>query len=355
MCVGSITVMEGGQENANNGQIAMAVATRPHRRTTGLQTAVRAKTAFAILASLLFVQYLRAQPQTDYHQHLFGPQITKLAPNLKPVTAADLIALLDQAGIRRAVVLSIAYQFSNPNRPPIENEYEKVKQENEWTSQQVALYPDRLRGFCSVNPLKNYALGEIERCSKDPQLHYGLKLHLGNSDVQLDDPKHVEKLQTVFRAANAHGMAIAVHMRSSITKKRPYGAAQARIFLEQVLPAAPDVLVQIAHLAGAGTYDETVLDEALSVFVDAIAKSDPRMAHVYFDVSGVAGYGEWEKKAELIATRIRQLGTKRVLFGSDGFGGENLAPVDAWAAFRKLPLSDEEFHVIETNVAPYMR
>ena len=146
-----------------------------------------------------------------------------------------------------------------------------------------------------------------------------------------------------------------VHLRSSITKNRPYGAAQAQIFLEQVLPAAPDVPVQIAHLAGAGTYDEPAVDEALLVFVDAIAKSDPRTAHVYFDVSGVAGYGEWEKKSELIATRIRQIGTKRVLFGSDGFGGGNLAPADAWAAFRSLPLSEEEFRVIERNVAPYMR
>jgi predicted TIM-barrel fold metal-dependent hydrolase len=314
-----------------------------------------ARITTVLVASLFLAHSSRAQPQTDYHQHLFGPQITKLAPSLKPVTAADLITMLDQAGIRRAVVLSIAYELSNPNKPSVENEYEKVKQENDWTGQQVALYPERLRGFCSVNPLKDYALGEIERCAKGWQLHYGLKLHFGNSDVQLDDPQHVAKLKQVFNAANAHRMAIVVHMRSSITKKRPYGAAQARIFLEQLLPAASDVPVQIAHLAGAGTYDDPVVDEALSVFVDAIAKNDPRMASVYFDVSGVAGYGDWEKRAELIAKRIRQIGTKRVLFGSDGFGGGNLAPADAWAAFRRLPLSEGEFRVIERNVAPYMR
>jgi predicted TIM-barrel fold metal-dependent hydrolase len=309
----------------------------------------------AVLVSFSFALCLHAQPQVDYHQHLFSPNIAKLAPALKPLTATDLIALLDKAGIRRAVVLSVAYQFSNPNKPRVEDEYAKVMEENDWTAQQVALYPERLRGFCSVNPLKEYALGEIERCAKDSQLHFGLKLHFGNSDVQLDDPHHVEKVKQVFSAANAHGMAIVVHMRSSITKKRPYGGAQARIFLDEILPSAPDVPVQIAHLAGSGSYDAPAVDEALSVFVDAIAKNDPRMNHVYFDVSGVAGYGEWEQKAELIAKRIRQLGTKRVLFGSDGFGGGNLAPVEAWAAFRRLPLSDDEVHVIETNSAPYLR
>jgi len=313
-------------------------------------------TMATIIAVLFFLgPNLCAQPQVDYHQHLFSPRITELAQGLAPLDSKVLIAQLDKAGIHRAVVLSIAYQFSNANKPPVEDEYAKVKEENDWTSQQVALYPDRLRGFCSVNPLKDYAIAEIERCSKDPQLHYGVKLHFGNSDVLLDDPRHVEKLKEVFRAANAHRMAVVVHLRASITKKRPYGAQQAHIFLNDILPAAPDTPVQIAHLAGAGSYDETSVDEALSVFVDAIAKSDPRMARVYFDVSGVAGYGEWEKKAELIAKRIRQLGPKRVLFGSDGFGGGNLAPRDAWAAFRRLPLTEDEFAVIAANIAPYMR
>lgn len=236
------------------------------------------------------------QPQVDYHQHLFGPETSKLAKGLDPIAANDLIALLDKAGIRRALVLSVAYQFSNPNKPSFENEYERVKAENDWTSQQVALFPDRLRGFCSVNPLKGYAIGEIERCARDPQLHYGLKLHFGNSDVDLDNPQHVEKVKQVFRAANEHGMAVVVHMRSSITKKRPYGAQEARVFLNEVLPQAKGIPVQIAHLAGAGSYDDASVDQALSVFVDAIAKNDLRMARVYFDVSGVAGYGEWEKR-----------------------------------------------------------
>ena len=73
------------------------------------------------------------------------------------------------------------------------------------------------------------------------------------------------------------------------------------------------------------------------------------------DVSGVAGYGNWEKRAELIARRIRQLEPKRVRFGSDGFGGGNLAPREAWAALWRLPLSDDEFRVIAAIIAPYMR
>ena len=80
--------------------------------------------------------------------------------------------------------------------------------------------------------------------------------------------------------------------RSTLSRGRPYGAAQARAFIENILPAAPDIVVQIAHLAGAGGYDDPAVDEALGVYADAIANRDPRMAHLYFDVSGVAGVGE---------------------------------------------------------------
>lgn len=315
------------------------------------------RSLLTLAAGIVFLTAtIRAQPLIDYHQHLFSPVIAALNPGgLTPLGAAELIALLDKAGIRRALVLSVAYLFGNPNRPPVENEYEKVQAENDWTSRQVALYPTRLRGFCGVNPLKDYALQEIARCAKDPQLRAGLKLHFGNSDVDLDNAAHVTQLRRVFEAANRNGMAIAVHMHASVNQKRPYGAKEARVFLTQVIPSAPDVPIQIAHLTGAGGYDDDTVDKAVSVFTDAIARGDARTKRLYFDASGIAGYGAWEKKAELIAKRIRQLGVARVLYGSDGAGGGNLAPQQAWAAFRKLPLSAAEFQVIERNLAPYMR
>ena len=79
------------------------------------------------------------------------------------------------------------------------------------------------------------------------------------------------------------------------------------------------------------------------------------MKHVYFDVSGVAGLGEWKSKAAVVAERIRAIGVGRILYGSDGAGGGNATPKEAWAAFRQLPLSDPEFQTIATNIAPYMR
>ena len=162
-----------------------------------------------------------AQPLVDYHQHLFHPAVTGWAPETGTVAANDLVAYLDAAGIGRALVLSVAYQFGNPNRPAVEDEYAKVRAENDWTSEQVARFPGRLRGFCGFNPLRDYALRELARCAQDPRLHYGIKLHFGNSDVDLDNSEHVERLRQVFREANRRRMAIVVHMRSSVTRGSP--------------------------------------------------------------------------------------------------------------------------------------
>jgi predicted TIM-barrel fold metal-dependent hydrolase len=298
-------------------------------------------------------------PLVDHHQHLFSVEtigLVQRSQNYEPLDAAGLLKYLDAAGIQRAAVLSTAYQFGNPNRPPVENEYAKVKAENDWTSRQVAQFPAKLRGLCGVNPLKDYAVDEVARCAQDPLLRSGLKMHFGNSDVDLDNAAHVLQLQRVFRAANDRRMAIVVHMRSSTTMRRAYGAKEARVFLDNVLPAAPDVPVQIAHLSGGGTYDDPATDEALSVFIDAIARKDPRMEHVYFDISGIAGYGKWMDHAAQVAARIRQLGLQRVLYGSDGAErGGGLAPRDAWAKLQQLPLSADELRAIANNVAPYMR
>lgn len=306
-----------------------------------------------LLTLTIACAHATSHPIGDFHQHLFGPGPQELTPNYPRVTARQLIPMLDSAGIRYALLLSVAYMFSNPNRPPVANEYARVKAENDWTADQAALYPGRLRAICSVNPLRDYSLAEIERCAADPRLRHGLKLHFGNSDVQLEIPEQLEKVRRVFSAANAHGMAIVVHMHPSVTMKRPYGTTYARIFLNELIPAAPDVPIQIAHLTGSGDFDEQGVQEVLDVFARAIAEHDPRMKNVYFDMSGIGGIAE-PQRASRVATRLRQLGIERILFGSDGAVNGN-SPLVTWRNFRKLPLSEHEFRVIEGNIPPYMK
>jgi predicted TIM-barrel fold metal-dependent hydrolase len=312
----------------------------------------------ALLAALPFAGAAHAQtvPAGDYHQHVFSAaDIAMLGPasGLVPLDADQLIPLLDAAGIKRAVLLSIAYMAGSPARK-VDDEVAKVRSENDWTAAQAARHPARLIAFCSFNPLKDYALAELERCAKTPGLDHGIKLHIGNSDVQLDDPAHVARLRQVFAAANAHGMAIVVHLRANIGRKRPYGAAQARIFLDQVMPAAPDVVVQVAHLAGSGPgYDDPPAQAAMAVLADAVENHDPHANNLWFDVASIVDRDIKPETAALVVKFIRQVGVGRVLYGTDSAQGPNLRPRESWAAFQKLPLSPAEFAHIAANVPPY--
>lgn len=297
-------------------------------------------------------------PVADHHQHVFSPDVAAMmtgGANTRGITAADVVALLDSAGIRRAAVLSVAYMYGSPTRT-VADEYAKVRADNDWTAAQAAQFPDRLVALCGVDPLAEYALAEIARCAADPRLRRGLKLHFANSDVQLEDTAHLAQVKRVFRAANGHRMAIVVHMRANISRGRPYGPAQARLFLEELLPLVPDVAVQVAHMAGTGPgYVDPPADSVMAVLADAVARGDPRTRGLWFDVASSANAEITPADAARLVARIRRVGVDRILYGSDAAYGPNPPPREAWAAFRRLPLTESELARIAANVAPYLR
>src|SRR5687767_2895587 len=103
---------------------------KAERRHASVKTILKATGALSLVATLA-ASFVHGQtaPLGDHHQHVFSPAITRLTPSFPPITASDVVSLLDAAGIKRAVLLSVAYMFGRPSRV-IENEYEQVKAEN---------------------------------------------------------------------------------------------------------------------------------------------------------------------------------------------------------------------------------
>ena len=311
------------------------------------------------LAPAAFAQSVPA-PAADHHQHIASPSMGEFQkfPGVSSLPAKDVISLLDAAGIEKGVLLSIAYAYGRPGREP-KNEYEKVKEENDWVGEQAALYPKRLVAFCGFNPLKDYALTELERCAKNPNTRRGIKMHFGNSDVQLEKPEHIEKLKAIFRAANAHRMSIVVHSRASISLDRPYGAEQARAFLEQLMPLATNITVQIAHLGGSGpgfgdAKADAFMDELIQEIQNPKSKIQNRK-NLWFDVASIAHPNNTPELSARLAKRIRQIGVNRILYGTDAALGGNLPPSRSWAEFKKLELTAKELKTIAKNRAPYLK
>lgn len=296
----------------------------------------------------------RLAPLVDYHQHLLSPAVAKVWSRPEPVPADRLIEQLDAAGIRRAVVLSLAYVWGSAWTDQPADEYGAVRVENNWTAQQTALYPDRLIAVCSVNPLRDYALGEIDRCATDPRLRNGLKLHFANSGVNLRDAAHVAQLKRVFAAANRHRMTLIAHVWTGDDRvANPYDARDARTFLSEILPMAPEVVVQIAHLGGSGPRLDPGTSAAMTLLAEAVANGEPATKNLYFDIATNVMERSSEADAAFMAARMRQIGLTRILYGSDG--PPNPPAAEGWRVQRqKLGLTRAELQVIADNVAPYV-
>lgn len=308
----------------------------------------------------------RIVPFVDHHQHLVSPGTvaminTRMRPGstpAAPITAARLVAMLDSAGIERAVVLSGAFTFGGLNFDPERADLseaqidERVGAENDWTAAEVAQFPDRLVAFCSFHPQSAGALDELERCASNPAFR-GVKLHLEESDIDLTRPDHLQAVRRVFAEADRLRLPIVIHPRNNRVDARATTAA----FLSQVLPAAPDVPVQIAHLHGGGRYSE----EALALYAEAVDAGWPGTRNLLFDVTDIALTARAVPAAEAdavmrsIVAQMRRIGMDRMLYGSDPAVFGRLAPREGWAEFKRvMPLTDEEIARIASNVAPYL-
>jgi predicted TIM-barrel fold metal-dependent hydrolase len=258
----------------------------------------------------------------------------------KGTTADELVAVMDRAGVRRAVVLSEGFWADGPLLVA-SDPFERMVAENDWTAREAARFPDRLVAFCSFNPVADHALNALERCASQRAFR-GIKFSFAMSAVNLRNPEHLRRVTQVFAAANQHRLPVVVHLRGG----NEYGREHVGLFLDHVMAAAPDIVVQIAHLWGGEAYAE----EALAALADAMAARRPGTQNLYFDMSE-ATLNQPSEVLNVLAERIRQIGPRRVLFGSDA-----MDPALAWRAFRGgVPLTDAEFTIIARNVAPYLR
>lgn len=303
-----------------------------------------------------------SKPDTliDHHAHIFSPQVRKYiednvegANNLPPLGIEQLIQTMERDNIGKAVVLSNAYFFSDSA---------EVSAENDRVAKAISEYSDRTIGFFGINPLSDFATDEIDRNAAREEFA-GIKLHFANAGVDFQNQEHVKRLAEVFEMANSYDLGIVAHMR---TTGESYGREDALIFVDEILSQAPDVPVQIAHMAGWSGYDEAT-DKALGVFADRIAegKLDEQ---IYFDLSAVVksvsqkeqsaneeSKSQWDpqQRYERLTERLKTIGMDRLLFGTDW---PEWMPADYKSDLRdKLLLTESELQTIFSNRAPWAR
>lgn len=283
-------------------------------------------------------------------EEMRGQENIQIKPN---IDADDVITMLDSSGTEKAVLLPVAYFFSIPE-VEFENEKNRIRQENEYVANQAEKYPNRLVAVCAVNPLSDYALDEISWCGESGRFK-GLKLHFANSDSDLQNPEDVDKLKSVFREANEQNLAIIAHI---FTRNPDYGSKDVSIFIDELMPEAPDIPVQVAHLGGPGTYSEVTRDVA-DRFIEAVKSENPLLDNVYFDLAEVPlqpgskdENDDFDKLNQKLAEQVRDLGAEKVLWGTDWIAGPQSVYL---SKLQSVALPDSLWKQIRKNRAPYVR
>jgi predicted TIM-barrel fold metal-dependent hydrolase len=275
-----------------------------------------------------------AAPPADHHMHVWSEDgrdvLLRLLGELRDdppeqvptFDAGQVIEQLDAAGIEQGVLLSTAYFFGSPD-VEVEDERRKVREENDWVSDQAARHPERLVAFFGVDPLADYARDVAERCADEPRCA-GMKLHLANSDVDFHAPADVERLRSVFAAAGDLDLAVVVHLQ---TRNEDFGGEEVDVFVDEVLPAAHGVPVQVAHMGGSSDFD-AVARRSVEAFTRAFDDHPERTRNVFFDMGlvprlparareGSAQRRRYEEMNRAFVEAVREVGPDRVVFGTD--------------------------------------
>jgi len=278
-----------------------------------------------------------------------GKSRSELSPGTQD--ADRVLKEMDRYGIEQAVLLSLAYMYAIPEID-FENEYEKVRRENDFVAEQAARHPDRLLAFCGISPIRNYAREEIRRCGEIGVV--GIKMHMANSGVELDKTEHWAALEEAFRAANDQGLAIVIHYRPRGPR---YGEDLAARFMTELMPLAPDVTVQLAHMGGGG-----IIDAATLAAIRRFAQDINQFPNLYFDLSAAwardrdfpasVGRRELRRNRQNVARAVEWLGAERILFASDWDSIEVRDTLHR--LWRGSGLDEAQIRTILNNRAPYL-
>jgi predicted TIM-barrel fold metal-dependent hydrolase len=302
----------------------------------------------------------------DHHMHIQGPDISALlkaiykrnpkffegiGPEIFDIhSGADAIRLLDEAGIKQGVLLSQGYSFASPfaaeEHPDI---VAATRRENRYVVDAALASHGRLVAFISADPLADNALPEIAYWAGKPGVT-GLKLHLGNAGFDPDSAADFAKLARVFDAARDAHLPIVIHLSSA----KSFTPVQINRFIDEVLPHAGDLPVQIAHGAGGGGIDDDQLAD-LAAYGAAIKRGAPGTRNLVIDLAVVVlKPGEDPALGRRMVEEIRSIGPQRFVPASDW---PAILTPKAHNALQEsqIPLTDAEWRTILANKAPYLR
>ncbi|GAH83550.1 unnamed protein product, partial [marine sediment metagenome] len=188
----------------------------------------------------------------DFHTHVFPPQIKKKRskyigrdpcfallysnPEAKMATAEELIASMDKAGVDISVILNYGWIT-----------HELCVETNDYIMESVSRYPQRLVGFCAVQPQSpQAAIAEIERCAQAGIRGVGEM----RPDMQLFDLTDEVVMAPLVEALRKHKLILLTHASEPVGHDYLGKGSITPDILYPFIASFPDLKLVCAHWGG---------------------------------------------------------------------------------------------------------
>ena len=233
--------------------------------------------------------------------------------NAKLATADELIDSMDKAGIDISVIVNIGWTT-----------HELCVETNDYILESVARYPQRLIGFCAVQPNScEAAIAEIERCARGGIRGVGEM----RPDMQLFDIRDAEVMEPLVKVLTEHKLILLTHASEPVGHDYSGKGSITPDVLYPFITSFPDLTIVCAHWGGGLPFYALMpeVKEAMSnVFFDTAASPFLYTPQVYTQV-------------------VQLVGADRILFGSDY---PLLTQARLLGEIRSLDLPKEEIDLI---------
>jgi hypothetical protein len=208
-------------------------------------------------------------------------------PKAKLATAEEVIASMDEHGIDKSIILNLGWVS-----------HELCVETNDYILEAIARYPERLIGFCVIQPLSgDKALKELERCAQNGVKGIGEM----RPDVQDFDLKDSSVMKPVIDAAIKYDLIFLTHASEPVGHQY-FG--KGNITPEAIYPFIlnfPDLKVVCAHWGGGLPF---------YALMPEVAEA---LSNVYFDTAATP----FLYKPQIFQQIVDIAGSDKILFGSD--------------------------------------
>jgi predicted TIM-barrel fold metal-dependent hydrolase len=194
---------------------------------------------------------------------------------------------MDLQGIHRSVIFG--FPWKNPDL---------VQKHNDYILDAVQKYPDRLIGFCCVDPLSKDAVWEVERCLKA-----GLKgigelaiYHMGFT------PEVILVLTDIMALSREYHAPILIHTNEPVGHQYPGKQPMSLGQLYELIKTYPSNRIVLAHWGG-GLFFYTLMKREVKA----------ALKNVWFDTAA----SPYLYIPEIYRMAGEIMGFEKILFGSD--------------------------------------